>query len=63
MLESDQPGDRLMDRRRFLLTALASALAVPLDAEAQQVGRAARGCNYAPTKRRSGMSQTNATAT
>ena len=31
-----------MDRRRFLLTSLAGALAVPLAAEAQQVGRVAR---------------------
>jgi putative ABC transport system substrate-binding protein len=31
-----------MDRRRFLLTSLAGALAVPLAAEAQQVGKVAR---------------------
>jgi putative ABC transport system substrate-binding protein len=31
-----------MDRRRFLLTSLAGALAAPLAAEAQQAGRVAR---------------------
>ena len=31
-----------MDRRRFLLTSLAGAFAVPLSAEAQQVGKVYR---------------------
>jgi len=31
-----------MDRRRFLVTALASALAAPLGAEAQQAGKVAQ---------------------
>jgi hypothetical protein len=31
-----------MDRRRFLLTSLASALAAPLAAEAQQAAKVAR---------------------
>ena len=38
-------GDRVMDRRRFLLTSLAGALAAPLAAEAQQAGKVSRiGC-------------------
>ena len=32
-------GDRVVDRRRFLLTSLAGALAAPLAAEAQQTGK------------------------
>ena len=32
----------MMDRRRFLLTSLAGALAAPLAAEAQQGGKVAR---------------------
>ena len=35
-------GDRVMDRRRFLLTSLAGALAAPLAAEAQQAGKVYR---------------------
>src|SRR4029453_7084381 len=31
-------GDRIVDRRRFLLTSLAGAFAVPLGAEGQQAG-------------------------
>jgi hypothetical protein len=32
----------VLDRRRFLLTSLAGAVAAPLGAEAQQAGRIAR---------------------
>ena len=35
-------GDRVMDRRRFLLTSLAGALGAPLDAGAQQTGKVPR---------------------
>ena len=38
-VQPDRPG---MDRRRFLLTSLAGALAVPLTAEAQRAGRVPR---------------------
>ena len=38
-------GDRVMDRRRFLLTSLAGVLAAPLAAEAQQAAKVPRiGC-------------------
>src|SRR5215831_9279280 len=35
-------GDRLVDRRRFLLISLAGALATPVAAEAQQAGKVYR---------------------
>ena len=41
-LASHPPHHPGMDRRRFLLTSLAGALAAPLAAEAQQAGKVPR---------------------